>query len=192
MRLIFIYGPPAVGKYTVAMELGRLTGFRVFHNQLSIEAVRPVFAFGTPSYEKLVKQLRIAVMDEAARTGTDLIFTKVYSHPLDDLQVADLCAAVEGHGGTVCLVRLIAGRDVIEYRATSEHRAPMGKLDTAAAVRGVMDLRDVYTPIPGRESFVIDNTAVPAAEAAQRIAEHYGLPMVPLATPPPSGSPPTR
>ena len=30
MRLIFLYGPPAVGKLAVATELGRITGLGVF------------------------------------------------------------------------------------------------------------------------------------------------------------------
>ena len=34
MKLVFIYGPPAVGKLTVAKELAALTGFKVFHNQV--------------------------------------------------------------------------------------------------------------------------------------------------------------
>jgi tRNA uridine 5-carbamoylmethylation protein Kti12 len=32
MKLIFLYGPPAVGKLTVAQELVTLTGYKLFHN----------------------------------------------------------------------------------------------------------------------------------------------------------------
>ena len=47
MKLIIIHGAPAAGKLTIANELGRLTGFKVFHNHLSIDCVKPVFDFGT-------------------------------------------------------------------------------------------------------------------------------------------------
>ena len=33
MKLIIIYGPPAVGKLTVAEELSRRTGFKILQNK---------------------------------------------------------------------------------------------------------------------------------------------------------------
>lgn len=46
MQLIFIYGPPAVGKLSVANALAKLTGYRVFHNHLTIDLVRSIFDWG--------------------------------------------------------------------------------------------------------------------------------------------------
>ena len=43
MNLIFIYGPPAAGKLTVATEIAALTGYKVFHNHLSIDCIEPIF-----------------------------------------------------------------------------------------------------------------------------------------------------
>ena len=67
MRLVFIYGPPAVGKLTVAGELGRLTGLVVFDNHLSIDCARPVFGIDMSKAGPLVKQIRHLVISEAAR-----------------------------------------------------------------------------------------------------------------------------
>ena len=50
MKLVILYGAPASGKLTIATELGKRTGFKVFHNHLSIDCVRPVFDFGTPPF----------------------------------------------------------------------------------------------------------------------------------------------
>jgi broad-specificity NMP kinase len=47
MRLIFLYGLPGVGKLTVARELAEFTGFKVFHNHLTVDLVGSVFDFGT-------------------------------------------------------------------------------------------------------------------------------------------------
>ena len=47
--LVVIVGPPAVGKMAVGTELSALTGLPLFHNHLSIEAVLPVFDFGSPA-----------------------------------------------------------------------------------------------------------------------------------------------
>jgi len=46
MRLVFIHGPAAAGKYTVAKELAALTGFELYHNHLVVDEVLKVHAFG--------------------------------------------------------------------------------------------------------------------------------------------------
>ena len=46
--LVWLCGPPAVGKMAVGLEVSRLTGIPLFHNHVSIEAVLPVFEYGTP------------------------------------------------------------------------------------------------------------------------------------------------
>ncbi len=43
MRLVFIYGPPGVGKLTVARELAALTGFKLFHNHLTVVCTAVAF-----------------------------------------------------------------------------------------------------------------------------------------------------
>jgi dephospho-CoA kinase len=73
MKLILIYGSPAVGKLTVANEIARQTDFKVFHNHLTIDAVEPVFEFGTPPFWKLVHLFRVETVAEAARVGRNLI-----------------------------------------------------------------------------------------------------------------------
>jgi replication-associated recombination protein RarA len=45
MKLLFLYGPPAVGKLTVAREVSALTGYRLFHNHLTVNLTLAVFDF---------------------------------------------------------------------------------------------------------------------------------------------------
>lgn len=47
MQLVFLYGPPGVGKLTVARDLAGLTNFKVFHNHLTISLALSVFPFGS-------------------------------------------------------------------------------------------------------------------------------------------------
>ena len=42
--LVIILGPHAVGKMTVGQELAKITDLRLFHNHMSIELARKLFA----------------------------------------------------------------------------------------------------------------------------------------------------
>ena len=175
MNLVLLYGPPAVGKLTVANELGRLTAFKVFHNHLSISCVSPVFDFGTEPFTKLVKQVRLAVIEEAAREGVDVIFTFVYAHPVDRQYVEEICEVVERSNGTVRLVRLTCDKKVIEQRAASPERGGTGKLDSSERVRQFMERYDLFSSVPGRESLTIDNSLLAPSEVARSIAQSLSL-----------------
>ena len=39
MKLVILYGPPGVGKLTVGRELAARTGFKLFHNHLTVDLV---------------------------------------------------------------------------------------------------------------------------------------------------------
>lgn len=175
MDLVFIYGPPGAGKLTVATELARLTSYKLFHNHVTIDCVRTVFDFGTPPFFRLVNRMRLDIIEEAAREGVPLIFTFVYAHPSDAAYVEKICGLVEGHGGRVCLVRLACDKTVLERRLQSAGRVAQGKLSSLDTLRELEGRHDLHSPVPGRESLHIDNTALPPAEAAALIVEHYEL-----------------
>lgn len=177
MKLIFIYGPPAEGKLTIATDLGRLTQFAVFDNHRSIDCVLPVFGFETPSLFKVVHKIRLDVLEEAAREDVDVIFTFVYAHPQDAALVEEYCTAVETCFGTVCFVQLTCDIGTQEARVQDPGRASREKTRSLERVREWNARLDLRTPIPLRESLRIDNSALLPADVAQLIASHYKLPL---------------
>jgi shikimate kinase len=53
MKLVILFGPPAVGKMTVGQELAKATGLKLFHYHVTIELVLNFFEFGTKEFSRL-------------------------------------------------------------------------------------------------------------------------------------------
>ena len=93
MSLLLILGPPAVGKMTVGRAIADRSDFRLFHNHHSIEMLLDVFDYGTPPFRTLNSEVRRRVVEEAAASGTDLVFTFVMG--MDEQDEADYLDLVE-------------------------------------------------------------------------------------------------
>src|SRR3989344_1110054 len=106
MKLVIVYGPPAVGKLTVAKELAARTGYKLFHNHLTVDVVASLFTFGTPVFWKQVRQMREFLFEAAAKNKVNLIFTFVYAAGEDDKIIRNYIRIIEKNGGEVCPVQL--------------------------------------------------------------------------------------
>jgi hypothetical protein len=178
MNLVFIYGPPGVGKLSVARELARMTGYRLFHNHVSIRCAQSVFDFGTKPFWKVVGSIRDTVFEEAAANGVSIIFTFVYAHPQDLPGVERMCGIFEARGGRTLPVRLFCEHEELERRLPQPSRVELGKLASLETLRGLLKKDDLFSPVPGRESLEIENTALAPDEVARLIVGHYHLPAV--------------
>jgi hypothetical protein len=175
MKLLIIYGAPAAGKLTIATEVARRTGFKLFHNHVSIDCVKPVFEFGTKPFLRMIETIRFAIIAEAAREGVDLIHTFVYAAGEDDEHFAKLIASAEDNGGEVTLVLLKCETDVLKARIGNDSRVRIGKLTSPDAIDRSLSKYDLRSTYPGRDSLVIDTSEISVEGAAQRIIEHFAL-----------------
>lgn len=175
MKLVVLYGPPAVGKLTVAREITRLTGIKLFHNHLTWNAVTALFAWRSEPFNRALPEVRRVLFREAARADIDVLFTFVFS--LSRVEVGrTYFEAVEQHGGTVCLVRLFASREVLEEHVVGESRAEVGKMHSVEELNSYFEkVTDTGHPIPGRQSLELDTGRLTPAEAAEAVIAHYGL-----------------
>ena len=128
MNLIFIHGAPAVGKLTVARHLAELTGFRLFHNHLTVDLVSAVFDFGTQPFILLREQIWLSVFREAAQQNVSLLFTFSPEATVRERFIQDATETVEAAGGKVIFVELRCSSDELERRLGSPSRSQFGKL----------------------------------------------------------------
>ncbi len=49
MKVIFLYGPPAVGKLTIAKVIAEKTGYKLLHNHLIVNPIAEIFPFENPA-----------------------------------------------------------------------------------------------------------------------------------------------
>jgi hypothetical protein len=170
-NLVFLYGPPAVGKLTVAQELAKQRPFRVLHNHMTIDAVAPVLAFGSDAFWGVVGRFRRDLVAAAALERIDLVYTYVFA-PGDEPHVDAIAASYEDAGGRVTFVRLAASLDELLRRVGNASRKAHRKIVDEETFRHFLAQYDVFTEIPGRESLLIDVETTTAPDAAAVIVDH--------------------
>ena len=154
--LIYIYGPPASGKLTVATRLSELTGIPLFHNHLTVNAVRPVFEFGSPPFVEAVWAMRRGVFEAAAKAGISLIYTNnsAWSGPDPRARFEEAAEAARqimaGHGGRTVFARLTASQSALEERVANDSRRAHSKLVDVVRLRELLAESRRVAAAPGR------------------------------------------
>ena len=181
--LLLILGPPAVGKMTVGRAIADRSSYRLFHNHHSIEMLLDVFDYGTPPFRTLNSEVRRRVVEEAAASGTDLVFTFVMG--MDEQAEADYLERLAApYGDQVAVVELVADLDTRLVRNRTEHRLAekKSKRDLEWSDNNVRELEAGYrmTSDAGSDGpgdrllarwphLVVDNTDLSAHETAEQI-----------------------
>ncbi|MEV6106430.1 AAA family ATPase [Streptomyces sp. NPDC051940] len=186
--LLFVTGPPAVGKMTVGQEIADRTGFRLLHNHLTIEPVLQLFPFGSAPFKRLVGDFRRRLVEEAAASDLPgLIFTYVWAHdvPEDHAVVERYAQCFRVRGGRVLHLELTAELRERLSRNTGPSRlaAKPSKRNVDASRRNLLDLdaRHRLNSEPGEldgwadASLRIDNTHRSPQDVANEAIDHFGL-----------------
>lgn len=173
MKFLIMYGPPAVGKLTTAQELSKITGFKLFHNHLSVDIVKSLYEFGEPKFWVLVRTIRELLIKSAAEDKIDTIFTLVYDAGEDDELVKKYIKIVEDNGGEVLLVQLTTTPEILKQRVSQESRKTFQKMTSPDSLEKWLTKYRLFNTIPHRQSLTIDNSSLSAQDVANQIVEHF-------------------
>ena len=176
MHLLFLHGPAAAGKYTVAKELVTLTGFELYHNHLVVDEVLKTHAFGTPGF--VVERDRLWRKFFAQFPGpgrTNIIFTFNPENTVPQAFIDWLFAEPARRGVQFTSIEITADETVIESRIASQQRQQFRKLTDLALYRQLRDSGAFRTPVIPRTDLLIDTGAAEPADAAKQIALRFGL-----------------
>ena len=176
MKLIFLHGLPGVGKLTVADELAKLTGFKLFHNHLAVDLVESVFEFGSHPFVELREKVWLAVFSQAATARLDgLIFTFAWDRTVRVGFIEDLRTAVESDEGKVLFVQLKCRMEELEKRITHPSRRQFGKLNSVDGFRELREAGAFVGPAIHEDAMTLDITEIPPGESAGLIVSALGL-----------------
>lgn len=172
MELIFLYGPPAAGKHTIASALAEKTGLPLFHNHMVVDIVNGLFEFGTAPFIELREKLWFDTFSVAAAYDRSMIFTFNPESSVRPALIGELFELVISTGGKVIQIQLNCSDDIVESRLNNESRKKFTKLTDVNLYRevkaaGGFDFDFRFTP-----DIAIDTATVSVAEAVESIAAH--------------------
>lgn len=174
MNLIFLFGMPGVGKLTVTRELSNLTGFKLFHNHLTVDLVTSLFEFGSESFINLREKIWLETFSEAIKANfAGLIFTFAPEATVPEDFPRKVTNLLEENGGKVIFVELKCEIEELEKRLTSSSRAKFGKLNSLELFRQ-LNKKGVFDTPQITADFSVDTTNLSPTETAKKILNHIG------------------
>lgn len=174
MKLIILYGPPATGKFTVAKQLSKLTGYPLFHNHLVANLTSSIFPFGTKSYSDLSINIRLLTIRAALKNKIPgMIMTFAYGVETfggrDDALLRRMVGVVKSASGTIHFVKCYASEDALKKRIADPSRKKFKKLTSYRSLQKLRIENRMDLSIPFAKSILLDTTKLTPKRAAKLI-----------------------
>ena len=173
MKVIFLYGPPASGKLTIAKKLAEKTGISLFHNHLTFDLAEVLYEPFTQPFYDYCADLRLDVFGDAKLAHQDLIFTFFYIPP-DDNYFVNQIIHIAGEDN-VKLVKIEASIDTLLDRVENEDRAKYSKINSKSVLTRYLKENNWSESLDKIDSLIINTDNLTPDEAVQKIVEEYDL-----------------
>ena len=169
MHCVFIHGPVACGKLTIATALHTRTGWALHHNHLAVDAALSLHPFGSEGFVHLRAAIWRASFQSAACHAVPFIFTFAPERTVANTLIDELELDISSRGGRVHFVQLTCAEPEIERRITAADRGRHGKLTDLATYRALRADGAFSAPRIPAPLLSIASDAMSPAEAAARI-----------------------
>lgn len=168
--IVVIYGPPGVGKLTVAKELHKITQLPLFHNHLSRDLVHSVF--GKLENYSLMDKIRLDFFEFATENSLGLIFTFVYAYQDDDVFMDKLVEIAQKSETEIYFIQLLCDSEIWKERLENEERMAYKKVRDFNLVQETMKKYDILSPYSNNKNHqTLDITNLKPEETAQIIKD---------------------
>lgn len=189
MGLIIVFGPPAVGKMTVGQAIAKKTGYKLFHNHMSIDMVIPIFPFDSKEFTPTVNAIRQTVFKQAAASKDEnfkgLIFTVcwAFNYEEDTIETEAIAKIFKDQGKEVYFLELYADLDTRLQRNKTENRLQHKptKRDLEWSESNVQQMEADYVLnsdgniLHGEKYLRVDNTDMSPDDVANLFVKIFGL-----------------
>ena len=170
MKLIFLYGLPATGKFTIGEEIARLTGYKLFHNHIAVDPLLSVFDFGSEPFVELRETIWLAIFERAALNQIPgLIFTFVPEHTVRPQFIPNLVRLAARTHIEIHTIELTCPIPELKQRLDTPSRRRFQKLNSIElfdALQSSGALSSFPMPTP---DLTLDTSLITPHDAAQKI-----------------------
>ncbi len=174
-KLLFLHGPPATGKLTVAKAILKTIPGRLFDNHASIDLAKTIFEFGAPGFWELVNKVKMNAIESSAEHGVPfLLYTSCYSHPEDYENYKKMEEVIARYNGKVMPVFLSCSDDALKARVANPDRVKRGKVSSIEELEEFLKSWNM-APIPRPNCLRLNSEKDSPEEIAKTIVRHFEL-----------------
>lgn len=180
--VIFIYGPIAVGKLTVAKILSKKLGYKLSHNHALNDFVDELFARSTFPSSRMKERLRYELMESAVKAKINFITTHAYSQNYvsdtglsDPKYLENLEKKMKKCGANFYPIHLKASDKELLRRVSMNSRKNFKKLRNKKIMQQWIKNSDFKTSPKLKNNFVIDNTNLSPKKVSEMIIKKFKL-----------------
>lgn len=173
--LYFVYAPPSSGKLTVSKALSKESNISLFHNHLTFDVAASIYEVWSEKFTHYCEVLRVDGIKRAMKEKKDLIFTFCYVFPEDNSFVEEVISTVEKNGGQVKFIKLEVSRETLNNRVENKERGQYEKINCKSHLNDFLTKYDAFSPVPYKESFVVNTEENTVEESVSKIIKHFNL-----------------
>lgn len=178
--VVFIYGPVAVGKLTVAKILSRKLGYKLVHNHHLNDFIAEVFERGSYHSHAMKDFLRYYLLENTVKAGLNIVTTHCYSHDFvsrtgltDPTYVKTLEKRLTKLGAKFYPVFLKADNETLLKRVGMKSRKKFKKLISKKIFKKLGYNQHIAPNL--KNNLIIDNTKISPQKVANMIIKHFKI-----------------